>query len=90
MSVNLNIHMTHRQHTNGLKTVEAEGKTIGEALIHLAAQYPEMKKELFDKKGELRHYIEIYLNNVSAFPEELKKPVKDGDEIQIITFLAGG
>jgi molybdopterin converting factor small subunit len=82
--------MTHRQHTNGLKTVEAEGKTIGEALIHLATQYPGMKKELFDKKGELRNYIEIYLNNVSAFPEELKKPVKDGDEIQIITFLAGG
>ena len=90
MSVNLHIHMTHRQYTNGLKTVEAEGKTIGEALIHLAAQYPGMKKELFDKKGELRHYIEIYLNNVSAFPGELKKPVKDGDEIQIITFLAGG
>ncbi len=90
MSVNLHIHMTHRQYTNGLKTVEAEGKTIGETLIHLATQYPGMKKELFDKKGELRNYIEIYLNNVSAFPEELKKPVKDGDEIQIITFLAGG
>jgi molybdopterin converting factor small subunit len=82
--------MTHRQHTNGMKTVEAEGKTIGEALIHMADQYPGMKKELFDKKGDLRNYIEIYLNNVSAFPEELKKPIKDGDEIQIITFLAGG
>ncbi|MCK5100585.1 MAG: MoaD/ThiS family protein, partial [Desulfobacteraceae bacterium] len=45
---------------------------------------------IFDKKGELLHYIEIYLNKESAYPGELEKKVKDGDEIQIITFLAGG
>ncbi len=90
MSIKINIHVTYRQHTNGLKTVEADGKTVGEALQHFVKQYPGMKSELFDKQGKLRHYIEIYLNGESAYPGELEKAVKDLDEIQIITFLAGG
>jgi molybdopterin converting factor small subunit len=49
-----------------------------------------MEKELFDKKGGLHGHIEIYLNAESAFPGELEKPVAPGDDIQIITFLAGG
>lgn len=90
MSVKIHIHVTHRRHTNGQKTIEAKGDSVGDVLNHFIAQYPGMKNEIFDKKGELRHYIEIYLNKESAYPGELKKPVQDGDEIQIITFLAGG
>lgn len=90
MSIKIHIHVTHRRHTQGQKTVEVRGKTVGEALNQFIALYPGMKDELFDKKGKLLHYIEIYLNNTSAYPGELEKPVQDGDEIQIITFLAGG
>ena len=90
MSIKIHIHVTHRQHTNGQKTIEVEGTSVGEALNNFVDLYPGMKKELFDKKGKLLHYIEIYLNKKSAYPGELEKKVKDGDEIQIITFLAGG
>lgn len=90
MTIKIHIHITHRQYTNGKKTIEVEGTSVGEALNNFIALYPEMKNELFDKNGELLHYIEIYLNKESAYPGELKKQVKDGDEIQIITFLAGG
>lgn len=90
MSVKIHIHLTHRQHTNGKKTIEVEGTSIGEALNNFVILYPAMKNEIFDKKGELLHYIEIYLNKESAYPGELAKQVKDGDDIQIITFLAGG
>ncbi len=90
MSIKIHIHVTHRRHTNGEKTIEVEGDTVEKALNNFVSQYPGMKKELFDKNGKLLHYIEIYLNKVSAYPGELEKPLKDGDEIQIITFLAGG
>ncbi|MFA5904650.1 MAG: MoaD/ThiS family protein [Desulfobacula sp.] len=90
MSVKIHIHVTHRRHTNGEKTIEVEGNTVEKALNNFVTQYPGMKKELFDKNGKLLHYIEIYLNKVSAYPGELEKPLKDGDEIQVITFLAGG
>ena len=90
MSVKIHIHVTHRQHTNGQKTIEVQGDSVGDVLNNFISLYPGMKNEIFDKNGDLRHYIEIYLNNESAFPDELKKPVKKGDDIQIITFLAGG
>ncbi|WP_457554025.1 MoaD/ThiS family protein [Desulfobacula sp.] len=90
MSVKIHVHVTHRQHTSGQKTIEVDGNDVGEALKDLVALYPGMKNVIFDKKGELNHYIEIYLNNESTYPDELKKQVRTGDEIQIVTFLAGG
>jgi molybdopterin converting factor small subunit len=49
-----------------------------------------MEKALFTKKDKLLNTIEIYVNHASAYPNELLKPVKDGDEIHLITMLAGG
>ena len=90
MTVNIHIRASHRIHTDGLKTVQAKGDTIGEALGNMVSQYPGMKSEIFDKKGEVLGYVEIYLNNKTAYPGELTKKIKPGDDIQIITFLAGG
>lgn len=90
MSVIVNIHKTHRQHTNGLSKVEVEGKTVGECLDHLVKQYPALKEALFEKGNKLRNTMEIYVNLESAYPDELAKPVKDGDEIHITVMLAGG
>ena len=52
--------------------------------------FPDMKSALFDEKEKLRNHIEIYVNAESAYPEELKKPVQDGDELFITVMLAGG
>lgn len=90
MSVKVNIHSTHRRYTDGRKTVEVTGRTIGECLENLTGRFPDMKKVLYGRDGTLNHLIEIYLNLQSTYPEELKKPVRDGDEIQITLLLAGG
>ena len=90
MSVKVHIHATHRQFTNGLEVVAAEGSTVGECLNHLIKQFPGMEKALFAKKGKLLNNVEIFLNHASAYPNELVKSVKDGDEIYLVTMLAGG
>ena len=90
MSISLNIHKTHRQHTDGQETVTVEGDTIGACLESLIRQYPGMQTALFDASGNLRNQIEIYLNMASAYPNELARPVEDGDDISIILMLAGG
>ena len=79
MSVKVHVHVTHRQHTNGLDVVAAEGKTVGECLNHLVRQYPGMEKALFAKKDKLHNFVEVFLNNTTAYPNELAKPIKDGD-----------
>ena len=45
---------------------------------------------MYGKDGGLNNFIDIYVNMESAYPEELTKTVKDGDEIHIITAVAGG
>lgn len=90
MGIKVNIHTTHRHLTDGLSVIEVEGNTVGECLNQLIKQFPGMEKALFDKKGKLLNMVEIYLNRESAFPDELVKPVKDGDEIHITLVLAGG
>jgi molybdopterin converting factor small subunit len=90
MSVKIHIHTTHRQITNGLEVVEVEGKTVGECLNQLIRQFPGMEKALFAKKDKLLNNVEVYLNNASAYPNELLKPVKDKDEIHLLVMLTGG
>ena len=90
MTISVNIHITLRQYTDGRDTVQVEGRTIGECLISLTDQYPAMSNVLFYQNGELRNHFEIYLNTESAYPDELKRAVSDGDEIHITAFLAGG
>ena len=90
MSIKINIHRTHRQFTNGLEIVEVEGNTVGTCLDNLVRQFPGMGKVLFNKKGKLVNVIEIYVNLKSAYPGELAKQVKDGDNIHITLMIAGG
>ena len=90
MGIKLNIHKTHRELANGQDVVEVEGKTVGDCLKRLIEQFPEFQEVLFAKSGKLQNWIEIYVNMESAYPEELAKPVKDGDEIHITIMLSGG
>jgi molybdopterin converting factor small subunit len=90
MSVNVKIHRIHRHLTGGLDTVEVNGQTVGICLKDLVKLYPGMDKILFKPDGKLHPLIEIYLNSKSAYPDELKKQVRDGDEIYITLLLAGG
>jgi molybdopterin converting factor small subunit len=90
MAVKVHIHTTHRQFTNGLEVVDVQGNTVGECLNQLIKQFPGMEKALFAKKDKLLNIVEIYVNHVSAYPNELVKPVKGGDEIHLVIMLAGG
>jgi len=90
MAVKIHIHTTHRQYTNGLEVVEVNGNTVGDCLNHLVRQFPGMDKALFAKKDKLHNVVEVYVNHTTAYPNELAKPVKDGDEIHLVVMLAGG
>jgi len=90
MSVRINLPPTLHSFTNNQAVVEVNGSTVGECLNELVRQFPRIKPMLFDKKGRLLNYVDIYVNYESAYPEELAKPVKDGDELYITLIIAGG
>lgn len=74
------------------ESVEAEvnGNTVGQCLNHLIKQFPSVKKEIFDDDGEVAATARIFVNGENAFPEELAKPVRDGDVIDIIPMAISG
>jgi molybdopterin converting factor small subunit len=76
--------------TNNQSVVGVSGNTIGECLQELVTRFPELKKWLFKKDGKLSDLVDIYVNGVSSYPEELVKPVKDGDELHIVIIISGG
>jgi len=90
MAVKVHIHTTHRQLTNGAEVVIVEGNSVGECLNQLIQQFPGMERALFAKRDKLLNNVEIYLNHASAYPNELAKPVEEGDEIHLVVMLTGG
>jgi len=90
MTIKANIHPVLQHYTDDRDVVEVKGTNVGECLNDLVRQYPGIERGLFNKQGRLLNYVDIYVNLQSAFPEELTKPVKDGDELQIVMMIAGG
>ncbi|OGP67726.1 MAG: ThiS family protein [Deltaproteobacteria bacterium RBG_13_53_10] len=90
MAVKVHLHLTLRQYTGGQEIVEVDGKTVGECLKNVVKKYPGMESSIFGKNGKLSNIVEIYLNLQSAYPNELAKQVKDGDDIHVTLMLAGG
>jgi molybdopterin converting factor small subunit len=90
VAVKVHLHLTLRQFTNGQEIIDVEGMTVGECLKNVVKKYPGMESSLFGKNGKLSNIVEIYVNLQSAYPNELAKQVKDGDEIHVTMMLAGG
>lgn len=80
-----------RKLTNEQELVEVSAGTIATAVAELQAQFPGIKERLLDEKGEVRRFVNVYVNEEDIrFLENQATPVKDGDEISIIPAIAGG
>ncbi len=90
MSINVNLPSHLHSFTSGLSVAEVTGSTVGECLNDLVRQFPGIERAIFDKQGQLLNYVDVYVNRESSYPEELAKPVKDGDELHITLFVIAG
>ena len=90
MSIKVHIHPSLQHITDDQGVVEVVGNNIGECFENLVTEYPGLDEMLFEDKDKLSKYIDIFVNDESAYPEELNKPVKDGDDIYILMQIAGG
>ena len=71
--------------------IEVAGRTVQDVIDELNRQYPGVKERLCDDRGELRRFVNVYLNDEDIrFAQGKDTPVKDGDEISIIPAIAGG
>jgi len=91
MGIIVEIPSALKQYVNNHDQVEVLGNSIEEAFINLCLEYTELKQNLFDENGNIRSFINIYLNdNDIRYADGMGSTVKDGDSIQIVPSVAGG
>lgn len=91
MPTNIRIPTPLRKLTGEREVVEADGATIGEILQSLDSTYPGLKERICDDEGNVRRFVNVYLNDEDIrFLDEKATAVKDGDEISIVPAIAGG
>lgn len=77
--------------TKGQGEVEASAASISEMIENLNSTYPGLKDRLCDDKGELRRFVNIYVNEEDIrFSNGKDTSLKDGDEVSIVPAIAGG
>ena len=80
-----------RRLSDGQITVTVEATDLGSAIAALDARYPGFKDRLLDDKGELRQFVNVYLNDEDVrLGSGLKAKVAEKDEISIVPAVAGG
>jgi molybdopterin synthase sulfur carrier subunit len=80
-----------RRLSEGQITVAVEASDLGAAIEALDARYPGFRDRLLDDKGELRQFVNVYLNDEDVrLGPGLKAKVTDKDEISIVPAVAGG
>ena len=91
MSIVVRIPTPLRKMTNGQAKVEVDSTVLGELVEKLNSEFPGFKDRLVDEEGELRYFVNIYLNGEDVrFMDGLKTATSDGDEISIVPAVAGG
>ncbi len=80
-----------RRATNGAGEVVAKGKDVAEVIDDLERQFPGLRERLVEDSGELRRFINIYVNQEDVrFLSGRATVLKDGDEVSIVPAIAGG
>jgi molybdopterin synthase sulfur carrier subunit len=91
MAVRVLIPSPLRKLTNNQSEVLASGSTVREIIDDLEAQFPGIKERLCDGDGNLRRFVNIFVDQEDVrFLDGLDTKVKPEAEVSIIPAIAGG
>ncbi len=80
-----------RYYTDGQGEVQVEGHTVAVVMENFLNQYPALRPHLMDGNGELRHFVNLFLNEQNVRDlQGLETPVSEQDMVMIVPSIAGG
>ena len=80
-----------RPSVDNQSAVDIDGSTVGEVLSNLTSQYGALKKHLYTEEGQLRSFVNVYLNDDDIrYLDKEQTSLKPGDTISIVPSVAGG
>ena len=91
MTVKVLIPTPLQKFTQNQATLECDGGSITELMDSLESQCPGIKARLCDDEGQLRRFINFYVNEEDIrFLDGANTSLSDGDEVSIVPAVAGG
>ena len=91
MSVTVRIPTQLRELAGGSSETTVDGSTVKEVLDNLDAAHPGFGERLFDDKGELRRFVNVFVADEDIrFLDGVNTAVADGTTVSIVPAVAGG
>jgi len=91
MAVTVKIPTPLRNLTADQDTYAADPSDLRGIVASLETAFPGMQERLLDDGGELRRFVNVYVNGEDVrFLDGLTTSLKDGDEVSIVPAVAGG
>lgn len=77
--------------TGGLSEVQIDGENLLGLIDSLETSYPGVKQRLLDESGEIRRFINIYVDEEDVrFLKGLQTDINGDTEVSIVPAVAGG
>ena len=91
MAVKVRIPAPLRKLTNELDVVSTADGSLQACIDGLEAEYPGLKERICDESGDIRRFVNIYVNGEDVrFLQGLATELTAGDEVSIVPAVAGG
>jgi sulfur-carrier protein len=91
MTITVQIPTALRRHTSGIGRITCAAANLGELFSALDQQFPELKPHLRDDAGQIRRFLNIYVNEEDIrFLGGNTYAFQDGDEVLLVPSIAGG
>ena len=91
MPVTVHIPTPLRKLTRNQAEVALEAATISQLVDGLEGTYAGLAEKLLDEGGEVRRYVNIFVNDEDIrFLDGKDTPLNDGDSVSIVPAIAGG
>jgi sulfur-carrier protein len=91
MSITVQIPTALRRHTAGTASLTCAATNLGELFSVLDEKFPELKPHLRDDAGQVRRFLNIYVNEEDIrFLGGPTYAFQEGDEVLLVPSIAGG
>jgi molybdopterin converting factor small subunit len=91
MSLTVSLPSVLSRLADGNRSLAASGTTVGEAVADVTRRFPSLATRLVDDGGQPYPFVTYYLNDEDIrFTGGFAALVSDGDELTIVSAVAGG
>ena len=91
MPITVQIPTALRRHTAGVSSISCAAANLNELFSVLDEKFPDLKPHLRDDQGEIRRFLNVYVNEEDIrFLGGKGYAFQEGDEVLLVPSIAGG